>query len=58
MPSSPKTFADVERLRSLSDEIAFRLNALEGLGMALNQYVIIVRVLLKVSPLLFVNGNG
>ncbi|KAH9376150.1 hypothetical protein HPB48_013476 [Haemaphysalis longicornis] len=46
-----KTSADVERLRSLHEEIAFRLSSLEGLGVAPDRYAVIIhRVLLEALP--------
>ncbi|KAH9380685.1 hypothetical protein HPB48_021152 [Haemaphysalis longicornis] len=46
-----KTSAGVKRLRSLHDEIAVHQDALEELGIALDEYaVIIYRVLLNALP--------
>ncbi|XP_077545161.1 uncharacterized protein LOC144158266 [Haemaphysalis longicornis] len=46
-----KTSADVAGLRRLHDDISFRLNALEALGIAPDRYAVIIhRVLLKALP--------
>ncbi|XP_077536079.1 uncharacterized protein LOC144148418 [Haemaphysalis longicornis] len=46
-----KTSADVVGLRRLHDDISFRLNALEALGIAPDRYAVIIhRVLLKALP--------
>ncbi|KAH9367921.1 hypothetical protein HPB48_008359 [Haemaphysalis longicornis] len=52
LPITPvKTSGDVERQRRLHDEIAFRLNALEGLGVAPDRYAVIIhRVPLNMLP--------
>lgn len=39
--------ADIKKLQQLYDEIAFRINVMEGIGVASDQYTVIHRVLLK-----------